>query len=242
MAAASGKPLIELNDVRFRWQPRSTDVLHIDDFTVYAGERVFIQGASGSGKTTLLSLIGGVIAPQQGSISILDTQLNALRGTQRDSFRADHIGFIFQMFNLIPYLSLADNVILPCRFSATRRQQALARSKALEHEANRLLQHLALDVDELARRPVIELSVGQQQRVAAARALIGSPALVIADEPTSALDHDVRTAFLDLLFKEIEAVGATLLFVSHDTSLQAKFDRTVALASINRAVSDTRLH
>ena len=237
MMAASGKPLIELKEIRFRWRPRSADVLHIGDFKVYAGERVFIQGASGSGKTTLLSLVGGVITPQQGSITILDTQLNALPGTQRDSFRADHIGFIFQMFNLIPYLSLVDNVILPCRFSAARRQQALTRSETLEQEANRLLRHLALDIDRLSKRPVIELSVGQQQRVAAARALMGSPALVIADEPTSALDHDVRSVFLDLLFKEIETVGATLLFVSHDASLQAQFDRTVALAGINRAVT-----
>ncbi len=240
MAAVKGKPLIVLKGVRFRWQPRTVDVLNIEDFSVYAGEKIFIQGASGSGKTTLLGLIGGVIEPQQGSVRILDTTINALSGTQRDNFRADHIGFIFQMFNLIPYLSLIDNVILPCRFSASRHQRATARSESLEREAHRLLHHLAIDVNQLSGRPVTELSMGQQQRVAAARALIGSPALIIADEPTSALDHDVRNAFLDLLFREIDAVGAGLLFVSHDSSLQARFDRTVALSSISLAAPENR--
>ncbi|MEE4377418.1 MAG: ABC transporter ATP-binding protein [Candidatus Competibacteraceae bacterium] len=232
---ASSNPLIRLESVKFRWREQDNAILDIPTFEVDPGERVFIRGASGSGKTTLLSLIGGVITPQQGTVGILGTAVNHLQSAQRDAFRAAHIGFIFQMFNLIPYLSLLENVVLPCRFSRTRRNRALTRSRTLEAEANRLLAHLGLAVDSLPGRTVTELSVGQQQRVAAARALIGNPELIIADEPTSALDSDIRRTFLELLFKEAEAVGATLLFVSHDASLQPLFDRSLALADVNRA-------
>jgi putative ABC transport system ATP-binding protein len=137
----------------------------------------------------------------------------------------------------VPYLSLIDNVLLPCRFSAERRARALARSPTLDAAARRLLEHMALDVDDLASRPVTQLSTGQQQRVAAARALIGAPALVIADEPTSSLDADRRRSFLELLFREVEAAEATLLFVSHDATLEDRFDRAIALAAINRVPS-----
>ncbi len=235
MPAVARTPLVSLRDVRFRWQPHGPDILVIDDFSVARGERVFVKGSSGAGKTTLLSLIGGIITAQHGTVTVMDSAINTLSGRQRDLFRADHIGFIFQMFNLIPYLSLLDNVILPCRFSGKRRQKALQRSADLHQEARRLLTQLELGVTALAGRPVSELSVGQQQRVAAARALIGSPELIIADEPTSALDADVRQVFLRLLFEEAEAAGATLLFVSHDGSLQAHFDRTLALTALNRS-------
>ncbi|NJN47030.1 MAG: ABC transporter ATP-binding protein [Candidatus Competibacteraceae bacterium] len=233
----ASNPLIRLESVKFRWREQDNAVLDIPTFEVFPGERVFIRGASGSGKTTLLSLIGGVITPQQGTVGILGKPVNHLQSAQRDAFRAAHIGFIFQMFNLIPYLSLLENVVLPCRFSRTRRDKAQARSGTLQAEANRLLAHLGLAVGSLLDRTVTELSVGQQQRVAAARALIGNPELIIADEPTSALDSDIRRSFLELLFKEVEAVGATLLFVSHDASLQPLFDRSLALADINHAAS-----
>ena len=230
--------LIELEDLRFRWYPNGPEVLSIERFTVAVGERVFIQGASGSGKTTLLSLIGGVMTPQQGVVQVAGETVNAISGMHRDRFRAETIGFIFQMFNLIAYLSLTANVMLPCRFAPMRHQKALNRSADLEQEARRLLGQLGLDVDALAARPVAEMSVGQQQRVAAARALIGAPPLIIADEPTSALDSDTRQSFLDLLFQEVKAADATLLFVSHDASLQSRFDRTVQLNALNRAGQD----
>lgn len=226
---------IELSDLRFRWRPEEPPVIDIARLAVARGERLFIKGPSGSGKTTLLNLLGGVAVPERGSLAVLGQELTALGGARRDVFRADHVGFIFQMFNLVPYLSLIENVALPCLFSAARRAKAVAAGGDLAGEARRLLAHMELDVDALAGRPVSELSVGQQQRVAAARSLIGAPELVIADEPTSALDHDTRGAFLELLFAEVRAAGATLLFVSHDSSLEGGFDRALALNELNHA-------
>jgi len=225
---------VELRDVQFSW-PGRAPVLSIRDFQCARSESVFIQGPSGSGKSTLLGLVGGVLQPSQGSVRILGQDLVGLRGGARDAFRAQHIGFVFQMFNLIPYLSVLDNVLLATRFSASRR----SRIEDSELEARRLLDALGLSSSEVIDRPVTQLSIGQQQRVAAARALIGRPELLIADEPTSALDADTRGVFLDLLMKECASAGTTVLFVSHDAALASRFDRTVTLAQINQAGSAT---
>ena len=223
-------PVIDIHDLEFGWTP-DRPLLRIERLAIPAGERVFVHGPSGSGKSSLLSLLAGVVVPQRGSLQVLGTELPRLSGAARDAFRADHFGIIFQMFNLVPYLSVVENVTLPCRFSARRRGQVDARGGA-EREAERLLEHLDLAEEGRASRAVTRLSVGQQQRVAAARALIGRPAIVLADEPTSALDAERREAFLRLLFRECEAEDATLLFVSHDRSLEKSFDRTLALGDI----------
>jgi len=227
--------IVELSNLRFSWAASSPVTVEIPSLRVAKTDRLFMTGASGSGKSTLLSLLAGIVAPQQGSIRVLDQDVGKLGGAARDRFRADHIGFIFQMFNLIPYLSVLANVLLPCGFSARRRLNAAQAGGSIEAEALRLLSHLGLADNRILRRPVTELSVGQQQRVAAARALIGAPELVIADEPTSSLDADSRAAFLGLLFRECSRNGATLIFVSHDTSLAAQFDRTIEFAELNRA-------
>ncbi len=237
METEAAEDTVVLEDVRFRWNRQEPPVIDIAAFRVAPGERVFIQGASGSGKTTLLNLLGGVAVPERGSVRILGVDMPKLSGSGRDAYRADHIGFVFQMFNLVPYLSLVDNVLLPCRFSRIRRERAVDGADSLDAAARRLLAHMELDADRLRRRGVARLSVGQQQRVAVARALIGRPQLVIADEPPSSLDADSQGRFLDLLFRETEEAGATLIFVSHDASLQAAFDRAVALSDINRAGS-----
>lgn len=228
---------IELTDVRFYWPGQSRPVLAIEALQVAAGECLLLRGASGSGKTTLLNLLAGVTTAQQGRVSVLNTDLGRLRGSQRDAFRAAHLGIIFQMFNLIPYLSLVDNVLLPCRFSRQRRARAVQRHGDLPSAAQQLLSGLGLPLDDLGDRSTTELSVGQQQRVAAARALLGSPELIIADEPTSALDAETRKGFLQLLFQEVRAIGATLICVSHDPALQPVFDRTVEITTINRSLS-----
>ncbi len=220
---------IRIADLLFRWPRQPRPCLDIPAFEIAAGERVFLHGPSGSGKSSLLGLLGGVAQPERGAIELFCTDITRLSARVRDQFRADHIGFIFQQFNLLPWLSALDNVLLPCTFSATRRQRA----DDVRAEAMRLLTHLDLAPD-LWPQPAAELSVGQQQRVAAARALIGRPELLIADEPTSALDAPRQQAFVDLLLRESGAAGAALLFVSHDDRLAAHFDRTVALADINR--------
>ncbi|MCL7462834.1 ATP-binding cassette domain-containing protein [Pseudomonas sp. NW5] len=226
-------PVLELHDLRFAWpgQPLLLDVPHL---RLEAGERLFLQGASGSGKSTLLGLLGGVQMPQGGRVCLLGHELGRLRAGQRDRLRVDHSGFLFQQFNLLPFLDLCDNVTLPCRFSALRRQRACQRHGSVNAAAHALLARLGLDGALLARR-VDQLSIGQQQRVAAARALIGQPELLIADEPTSALDAQARQAFIELLLEECRAAGASLLFVSHDHSLAGHFTRCLDLATLNHA-------
>lgn len=226
---------VEIDRIRFAWKPGQSDVLDIARFEVAAGERVFIEGPSGSGKSTLLSLLGGVSSPREGTVRILGAGISGMPARRRDRFRADHIGFVFQMFNLVPYLSVIDNVTLPCRFSHRRRDRARSRAGAPEAEARRLLARLGLDGDGLLARAVTDLSIGQQQRVAAARALIGAPELIIADEPTSALDEGTRERFLELLSTQCDEAGASLLFASHDTRLGDLFDRRVSLAELNHA-------
>jgi putative ABC transport system ATP-binding protein len=229
-------PVIQISDLQFSWPRQAAVCLDVSELSVQRGERLFIYGPSGSGKSTLLGLLGGVLTPQRGSVYVLGHDLSALAPAARDAFRSDHVGFVFQLFNLVPYLSVINNVMLPCRFSARRRAQALEQGSSVRDEATRLLAHLGIGT-ALLERPVTDLSVGQQQRVAAARALLGRPEIVVADEPTSALDADRQTVFLELLLQECSAVGATLLFVSHDRRLAAHFSREIDLAQINRAQS-----
>lgn len=232
---AESRTVIEIKNLQFRYPAAHEACLDIACFRAVAGESIFLYGPSGSGKSTLLGLLGGVLIAHQGSVEILGNDLGAMRPVQRDRLRADHIGFIFQQFNLIPYLSVVENVLLPCRFSSRRLRQLGANS--LPEEAQRLLTHLDL-APALWQKPVTQLSVGQQQRVAAARALIGRPEIIIADEPTSALDAERQMAFLELLFRECAESGSTLLFVSHDQRLARGFDREIAVDELNRTVTD----
>jgi putative ABC transport system ATP-binding protein len=230
-------PVIQISSLQFAWKPGASNVLDIPSLEITQGERVFLQGSSGSGKSTLLSLVAGVSLMRNGELKVLGQDLRRLNAAVRDRFRANHIGIIFQMFNLIPYLSVVENVTLPCRFSPKRRVKVLQRASSLRQEAIRLLDHLDMADGDLLHRPVNELSVGQQQRVAAARALIGAPELVIADEPTSSLDADRRSAFIELLFRECDEAKATLVFVSHDAALRTPFDRSLDFNQINRAMT-----
>jgi putative ABC transport system ATP-binding protein len=222
--------IIHLQDVRFRWPEQDNDLLCIPELVVKQGEHLFIQGPSGSGKTTLLNLLTGINQPNSGSVKVLGAPLERLSHSRRDQFRADHLGVIFQQFNLLPYLSLLENVQLPCGFSPRKKENA----GDIKATALRLLAHLNIP-DSLLSQPVSKLSVGQQQRTAVARALIGSPEIVIADEPTSALDSDNRDRFLELLFRETEAQGSTLIFVSHDQYIAQQFLHVVDLTQINLA-------
>lgn len=220
-------------DLHFAW-PGQPDCLVIGNAAVNLKKQVFLHGPSGCGKSTLLALLGGILLPKSGTLEVLGTNPALLSGRERDRFRVDRIGFIFQQFNLIPYLDVLGNVLLPCRFSPRRAARAVERDGSAEDSARSILATMGMAGDVL-RRPAGRLSVGQQQRVAAARALIGLPELIIADEPTSALDADRQQDFLDLLQAECRAAGSTLIFVSHDQRLAARFDERISLPEINRA-------
>ena len=225
-------PFVSVKGLEFTWPGTSQRTLAIEAFEVFPGERVFLRGPSGSGKSTLLGLIAGVLEPQAGVIRVAGTPLSDLSPALRDRLRADRMGIIFQLFNLVPYLSVTENVALPLRFSKARRERV---EGSVVAEAERLLAALGLTDNALLERQVVDLSVGQQQRVAAARALIGGPDLIIADEPTSALDTHARDRFIELLSSEAAATGAALLFVSHDPGLAGHFERAVDLCDINSA-------
>jgi len=226
--------MISVEDVAFAYR-RGRPVLDIARFEVGGGERVFLRGPSGSGKSTLLGLVAGVLDVQTGVVRVAGEDLAKLSGPRRDALRAEKLGVVFQLFNLLPFLSVIENVVLPCRFSAARKAAAQKAGGTAEAEARRLLSRLGLPEDLQKGRAASDLSVGQQQRVAVARALIGSPSLILADEPTSALDADSREAFVDLLASEAARSGASLVFVSHDASLASRFDRAEDLGALNRA-------
>jgi putative ABC transport system ATP-binding protein len=227
--------VIHARDLEFAW-PGQPPCLQIDALDIDAGAHVFVHGPSGCGKSTLLGLLAGVLLPRSGTLTVHGQDWARLPASARDARRADDLGVIFQQFNLLPYLSVRDNVVLPCRFSDVRRRRATqqARDGRPDTAAADLLLQLGLPADA-HDRPAGTLSVGQQQRVAAARALLGQPSLVIADEPTSALDAALRDSFLALLAGPLRQWGATLVFVSHDERLATRFDRVLSLPDLNRA-------
>ncbi len=221
------KAALELSDVRFSWPGKGGFALTCPSFALGQGESVLLLGESGSGKSTLLSLICGIVAADQGEVQVSGTDLGKLRVGARDRFRSENIGVIFQQFNLLPYGRVVDNILLPLRFSPERRRRA-GDSNA---EATRLCADLGLP-DGVMNTPAGRLSVGQQQRVAVARALIGRPPLIVADEPTSALDAATQDTFLELLFRQTREAGSAVLMVSHDERLGDQFDRVIHLENI----------
>lgn len=224
--------MIDITDLTYEWTP-GAPVLDVGSLRCAAGERIFLQGESGSGKSTLLNLVSGVFDATGGEINVLSHAFHSLGPAARDQVRADQMGVIFQQFNLVPFLSLIENVLLTGRFSQARQRRIGKSDKEQIEKAKDLLARLGLADEAQSDRAVTALSVGQQQRVAAARALIGGPSLIIADEPTSALDHATKDQFIDTLLSE--AKDATVLFVSHDPTLAPAFDRVISMADINRA-------
>ena len=230
MTAAAGPSAITIDELTFAYGSGGR-VLDIPHLQIPRGARVFLHGPSGCGKTTLLGILAGVLQATHGSVRVLDRDLVRMSGSERDAFRAEHVGYVFQQFNLIPYLTAYDNIALPCRLDARRR--ARLGSTTLDAAIRDVAAQL--DIASLLHQQSTALSVGQQQRVAAARALLAAPELVICDEPTSSLDSDRRDAFLALLASSVERANATLLFVSHDASLGARFDTELSLPALNRA-------
>jgi putative ABC transport system ATP-binding protein len=219
--------ILRLEDVTYNWPGSASFGLHVPNLTLAQSETVLLLGESGSGKSTLLSLICGTIIAGSGRVSVARTDIAKLSAGQRDRFRAEQIGLIFQQFNLLPFASVQDNILLPLRFAPERNN----RLNDPKQEATRLCHDLGLP-DGVMSSKAGNLSVGQQQRVAAARALIGMPPLIIADEPTSSLDAATQATFLELLFAQSRAHGTTLLMVSHDARLSSQFDRVIHMADI----------
>ncbi|CAD5374337.1 Methionine ABC transporter ATP-binding protein [Rubrivivax sp. A210] len=225
--------MLQIRELRYAWPGGGREVLAIDRLDIAAGRKVFLHGPSGCGKSTLLGLMAGVLLARQGRTALLGQDWAALRASARDARRADHVGVVFQQFNLLPYLTVLDNVLLPCRFSRLRASRCAGSPL---QAAKGLLERVALPHTAWTRR-ADALSVGQQQRVAAARALIGAPELVIADEPTSALDAALRDDFMAMLMQACDAAGSTLVFVSHDDRLAARFDERLSLPELNTALA-----
>ena len=223
--------MLNLRHTHHRWPRAPDDGLVIGQLDIAAGRTVFLHGPSGCGKSTLLGLMAGVLLAHSGTVALMGQDWAALPAGARDARRADHVGVVFQQFNLLPYLTVLDNVLLPCRFSPRRAQRCAGSPRAA---AQLLLQRMGLPEPLWARR-ADAISVGQQQRVAAARALIGGPELVLADEPTSALDGPLREDFMALLMQACAAAGSTLVFVSHDERLASRFDQQVSLPDISCA-------
>ena len=233
--ALSKPATVEVRDLAFRYRGQVRPALALDALRVDAGERLFVHGPSGGGKSTLMSLLAGVLIAQSGQVMLLGTDWRSLGSSARDRRRGDHVGYLFQQFNLLSWLPVLENVCLPCRFSSRRAQRAASRSGSIERDASSWLAALDL-APALWQQPAGMLSVGEQQRVAAARALIGAPELLLADEPTSALDTDRRDDFMARLLPACQEAGSALVFVSHDRSLESYFERSLALGA--RAGSD----
>jgi len=219
--------IIKIESLNFYWSKKSNFKIFVPSLEIKKGEKVLLLGESGSGKTTLLSLMCGFLNPLSGNISINGNTINQLSSKTRDEYRADNIGIIFQQFNLLPYANVVDNVLLPLYFSKVRSSNVSnKKEKVIE-----LFKQLRLP-DDIAQFRASSLSMGQQQRVAVARALIGNPSLIIADEPTSSLDADAQKIFLNLMFEQISENNSTLLMVSHDKSLSNQFDRLIDINEI----------
>lgn len=213
---------LQLEALRFAWS-ESSDFLEISDFALKQGQKVLLHGPSGVGKSTLLNIITGILAPTQGQVWVAGQSLWQLRAAKRDYVRAQEMGVITQSLNLVPYLSVLENLQLMLSFAHKSVSQA---------QIKQLLE--ALNLLPQAEQTVATLSVGQKQRAAIARALVHAPKLIIADEPTSALDRDNALAFMRLLGEQVAASGASLLMVSHDLSLGDYCDDTLSMQQLNR--------
>jgi putative ABC transport system ATP-binding protein len=213
---------LSIKNLYFTWSNQSDFSLQIPNWQVKSGDNIFLYGRSGEGKSTLLNLISGIENRYTGNIQVLGQDMSKLSQRNKDSFRADNIGIIFQQFNLLPYLSAEQNILLAQRFKTVKQTHHLDNLASI-------YERLELS-SQLLKQKAIELSVGQQQRVAVARALYGSPALIIADEPTSALDTQTREQFIQLLLNS--AQSSTVIFVSHDMSLASHFDQQMGLAQL----------
>ena len=211
--------MIQLNDVSKHFQRSDQTVRALDNLSLQidAGEFVAVRGASGCGKSTLLSMVGGLALPSAGTVTVLDQEISGMNSAARAHFRATHVGFVFQMFHLLPYLTVMDNVLVAAREAHAAEDQ---------QKATELLEQFSLQ-DRLHHRPG-QLSAGERQRVAMARALLPQPQLLLADEPTGNLDPENSASVLQLI-GQFHEQGGTVLLVTHDEQAAVHANRSIVL-------------
>ncbi len=203
-----------------------TPILDVPEYEVVAGEQAVLVGASGGGKTTLLHIIAGITQPDSGTVRIENIEITRFRESTRDRIRADRIGYVFQTFNLLPAFSALENVILGMTFSSGRSSPARAR---------KMLERVGLG-HRMSSRPNT-MSVGEQQRVAVARALVNSPRLLLADEPTANVDPANQQNVINLIRETCREENIALIMVTHATEVSDQFDRVDRLESVNRIMA-----
>ncbi|BCE00221.1 ABC transporter ATP-binding protein [Marinicellulosiphila megalodicopiae] len=235
------QPVIKIKNLCHIWPNQTQPVININQLEIQKGDTFFIQGASGSGKSTFLNILAGIISNQTSEVQLLNSNISQLSNKQRDQFRANHIGYIFQQFNLINYLTVLENVMLACQASNIRAARAIKKHGSIQSAAHFYLSQLNID-ESLLHKQAMRLSVGQQQRVAAARALIGQPEIIIADEPTSSLDQQNVSTFIEVLISQCKKIQATLIFVSHDLTLKPHFNSHYILNANNLKEQDHAVH
>ena len=218
--------LISIKNLKYKIGQNINFNLNIKNFKLNKSDSILIYGESGLGKSTFLNLLSGTISPQKGNIDILGTNISNTSSSIKDKIRGDHFGIVFQTFNLLPYVSVKNNILLGKAYSSIKQ------SKSNNDEIKELMDKLSLNYEDLINRKAYELSIGQQQRVAVARALIGKPEIILADEPTSALDKSNQKEFINLLFKSIDENEQGLIMVSHEHKLSNKFKKVKNITEI----------
>ena len=218
--------LISIKNLKYKIGQNINFSLNIKNFKLNKSDSILIYGESGLGKSTFLNLLSGTISPQNGTIDILGTNISNTSSSIKDKIRGDHFGIVFQTFNLLPYISVKNNILLGKAYSSIKQ------SKSNNDEIKELMDKLSLNYEDLINRKAYELSIGQQQRVAVARALIGKPEIILADEPTSALDKSNQKEFINLLFKSIDENEQGLIMVSHEHKLSNKFKKVKNITDI----------
>lgn len=222
---------LKATDLSHVWDTPRRPGARVDDFAMVPGESLFLEGPSGAGKSTLLAALAGVLRPVSGDVALDGVSYRNLSDSALEAMRADQVGFLFQRLHLVGYLTVMQNLMLPVDFSVERARRLRARGESPRAQARRLLERLGLEAS-LWTESAARLSVGQQQRVAAARALMGDPPLLVADEPTSALDPVSQESLVELLLEECSQRGAVLLAAGHDTRVSARFTRTLRVEAL----------